>query len=309
VSRWERFCVVGIGGHARTKLIPAILANRQMVAGLVSRQPAESLPPFPVFPTIDEALAALPRDVVMVIASPPSLHHAQVSQVLAAGFDVIVEKPAFLTTTEAQDIADRCATSDRVIVEAFMQRHSRLYCHLLDHCAANSVAALDLAFIIPAMPSGTFRSASDLGASGLYDIGCYILALLTDLGLELDSLDIVDVRDAGTMSEAVKLAGVLDGIKVNAHIGVGPEYQNSATVHLAQGEGTRFHPFFYGRAGPRSMGGVSIDDDNCFEKMFAIPRDIWRADQPARLDAMIAVTAKLEQLASRLGKLRANIIG
>lgn len=309
MSRWERFCVVGVGGHARTKLIPAILANGQTVAGLVSRQPAESLPPFPVFATIDEALTALPRDVVMVIASPPSLHHAQVSKALDAGFDVIVEKPAFLTTAEAQDIADRCAASDRVVVEAFMQRHSQLYRYLLDHCAANPVAALDLAFVIPAVPSGTFRSGSDIGASGLYDIGCYVLALLSDLGLDLDALDIVGVRDAGTMSEALELAGVLDGIKVNAHIGVGPGYQNSATVYLTPGEETRFHPFFYGRAGSRSMGDVSFDEGSCFETMFAIPRDIWLADQPARFDTMIAVTAKLEQLATRLGQLRADVIG
>ena len=304
MSRWERFCVVGIGGHARTKLIPAILANGQTVTGLVSRQPAESLPAFPVFATVGEALAALPRDVVMVIASPPSLHYAQVCQALDSGFDVIVEKPAFLTTAEAQDITDRCAANDRVLVEAFMQRHSGLYRHLLDHCTANSVAALDISFLIPWVPSGTFRTASDIGASSLYDIGCYILVLLADLGLELGALDIINVRNAGTVSEALKMSGLLGGTNVSAHIGVDREYRNSVIVRLASGNETSFHPVFYGRAGFRTIGDVSFEEHDCFEAMFAVPRNIWLSNQSARFDAMIAVTARLEQLSLQLADFR-----
>lgn len=306
MSRWEKFCVVGIGGHARTKLIPAILANGQTVAGLVSRQPAESLPSFPVFATIDEALAALPRDVVMVIASPPALHHAQVNRALDAGFDVIVEKPAFLTITEAQGIADRCAVSDRVLVEAFMQRHSQLYRRLLDHCAARPVAALDLTFLIPAMPPGTFRSQSDIGASGLYDIGCYVLALLEDLGLDATGLDIVNVRDSGTLNESLVMLGVLDGITVKAQIGVGLAYENSVIVHLVSGERTRFEPIFYGRPGAKTMGETVLDDHNCFEAMFNVPRAAWISNQSKRLDSMLCVTSQLERLAVQLAKFRRN---
>ncbi|MBX9860473.1 MAG: Gfo/Idh/MocA family oxidoreductase [Sphingomonas sp.] len=307
MSRWESFCVVGIGGHARTKLIPAIKANGQSIAGLVSRQPPEALPDAPIFGTLDAALAGVPSDTVFVIASPPSAHHAQVRAVIDAGFDVIVEKPAFVTAVEARDVTARCAATGTVLVEAFMQRHTGLYRRVLDFCAAHRVAAIDLAFVIPAMPSGTFRSESDLGASSLYDIGCYILALLGDLRLDLSALEITAVRETGTMAEAVDLAGILDGIAVTATIGVGPEYRNRASVGLADDSKTSFHPIFYGRPGLKTIGEEQIEDGNAFEAMFAVPRTQWLRDQDERFAGIIAVTARLEALAAQLEKFRADL--
>ncbi|MBX3593345.1 Gfo/Idh/MocA family oxidoreductase, partial [Sphingomonas sp.] len=206
MSRWEKFCVVGIGGHARTKLIPAIEANGQTIVGLVSRQPSTALPDAPIFATLEAAVPVLPDDTVIVIASPPLIHFSQTRTAIEGGFDVIVEKPAFVTAKEAKQIAALCTARGTVLVEAFMQRHSALYRRLIDYCMAHRVAAIDLAFVIPAMPTGTFRSESDPGSSSLYDIGCYILALLSDLGLDLHGLDITRVRHPGTMHEAVELA-------------------------------------------------------------------------------------------------------
>jgi predicted dehydrogenase len=304
MSRWERFCVVGIGNHARTKLIPAIAANGQTLAALVSRQPASALPDAPLFATLDAALATLTRDTAIVIASPPAMHHAQVRAAIDAGFDVIVEKPAFVTAAQAQEVADLCTGSEAVLVEAFMQRHTGLYRRLVDFCAINPVAGLEIAFVIPAMPADTFRSDADLVASSLYDIGCYILALLDDLGLDVSPLSIGDVHAPGTIAEAVTLTGALDGVDVKAIIGVGPDYRNSVTVRLADGSETGFHPIFYGRPGSKTMGTQTIEDGNAFEAMFALPREQWLADQPARLDAMIGVTAQLERLAAQLQRFR-----
>jgi predicted dehydrogenase len=304
LTRWERFCVVGIGGHARTKLIPAIAANGKTLVGLVSRQPPAVLPDAPVFATLNAALASLPRDTAIVIASPPSLHHAQIRAALDAGFDVIVEKPAFVTAAEARDVAIRCAAGGAVVAEAFMQRYTGLYRRLLEFCGASRVAALDLTFVVPAIPADTFRSESDLGSSSLYDIGCYILALLSDLGLDLPKLNITGVEAAGTMAEAVELAGTLNGIAVTAAIGVAPEYRNNVTVSLDDGSTTSFHPAFYGRPGRKTIGDETIEDGNAFEAMFSVPREQWLADQPARLEAMISIAAQLEALAAQLSRFR-----
>ena len=306
MNRWERFCIVGIGGHARTKLIPAITANGQAIAAVVSRQPSENLPDVPVFATLEDALAELDRDIAVVIASPPPLHFAQAAAAIDAGFDVIVEKPAFLTFEQASDISARCAVSGSVLIEAFMQRHTSLYLRLIDYCATNSVAALDVAFLIPAMPTGTFRSDLSIGASGLYDIGCYTLALLDDLGLDMLGLHLVDACNVGTMAESLKLAGTLCGIDVKIQVGVGLEYQNRAAVRLASGSVTSFHPLFYGRPGIKMIGETTIEDGNAFEVMFAVPRESWRDNQVARFESLITVTAKLEILARQLIALRAN---
>jgi predicted dehydrogenase len=304
MSRWERFCVVGIGGHARTKLIPAIKANGQTIAGLVSRQSPEELPEAPIFTTLDKALAALSKDTAIVIASPPSQHYSQVNAAIDAGFDVIVEKPAFVTAADVRAIQAKCKANGTVLVEAFMQRHTLLYRKLLCFCSEHEINALDVDFVIPAMPSNTFRSESELNSSSLYDIGCYILALLSDLGLGVDALHITGVQAAGTMAEAVDLEGILDGVAVTARIGVGHEYRNVATVGLADGSRINFYPIFYGRAGTKTIGSETLEDYNAFEEMFARPREQWQEDQCARFAALVSVTARLETLVAQLAVFR-----
>ena len=42
-GRWERFCVVGVGSHARNRLIPAIRANGQILVGVVLTRQLEWL--------------------------------------------------------------------------------------------------------------------------------------------------------------------------------------------------------------------------------------------------------------------------
>lgn len=304
MSRWERFCVVGVGGHAQTKLIPAIEANGQTIAALVSGKLPEDLPCSNVFGSLKDALAALDRDVAIVIASPPSAHFHQTVAAIDAGFDVIVEKPAFLTAKEASDVIARCAVSGSILVESFMQRHTDLYSRIIDYCASNQVVALDVAFVIPSMPPGTFRSGKEVGASVLYDIGCYVLALFDDLGLDMSGLNLVGVRNAGTMTELLQLSGILGGIEVNARIGVDSHYQNCASVRLGTGSVTNFHPLFYGRKGIKAIGDTLIEDGNAFEVMFQIPRERWLDNQQARFKSINAVTTKLELLGIQLAAFR-----
>jgi Oxidoreductase family, NAD-binding Rossmann fold len=298
--------MVGLGNHARTKLIPAIEANGQTLVALVTRQPLGSPPNVPVFAELQLALSALPKDTAIVIASPPILHYPQALVAVNAGFDVIVEKPAFVTAAEVREISEICSARGIVLIEAFMQRYTRLYCRILDFIKSNSVCRLDLAFIIPALPTGTFRDRNALDSSGLYDMGCYILSMLSDLDLNMDNLHIVGVENAGTAQESVDLAGTLDGIALTARIGVGPHYRNCATVVLANGLQTEFYPVFYGRAGARHIGDETFYDGNAFEAMFSIPREQWRADQDLRLARIATVTAKLETLGAQLLLLRSS---
>ena len=95
-GRWTKFCVVGVGGHARNRVMPAIAANGQALVGVVSRRP-DADEGAPRFPTVTEAVAALPADTAFYIASPPTVHFEQAMAALEAGRDVIVEKPAFVT--------------------------------------------------------------------------------------------------------------------------------------------------------------------------------------------------------------------
>jgi predicted dehydrogenase len=312
-GRFERFCIVGLGGHARTKLIPAIAANGQTLAGVVTRQ-VSALPDAPAFHTVGEAVAALPADTTFVIATPPALHSDAAMTALAAGRDVFVEKPAFVTEAQARAATDTAAASGRVLVEAFMHRHSGLYRRLLADWMAQRGAAkrIDIAFLIPAAPAATFRQDTAIESSALYDIGCYALSLIADLGLPLEAIRIENVAFAGDpQREAVALSGTAEGVTVCARVGIGESYANEVSLTLRDGA-IAYAPFFYGRPGEKTVtlrrGGETtqepLTDGNAFAAMFATPRAHWLATQAERSAGTVAVTAALERLGRELDTIR-----
>lgn len=314
-GRFEAFCVVGLGGHARSKLIPALEANRQRVIGLVTRGVRRDLPDAPVFADVETALADLPAETVFLIATPPPLHFRQVLPLLREGRDVIVEKPAFVSRGEAVEATEEASRSGSVLVEGFMHRHTALYTRLLDAWRREGrFSGVAAEFLIPEMPtSGTFRSAPDIACSSLFDMGCYPLSLLSDLGLPLAGLELARVDHPGDpYREALRLAGRMEGVDVDIGIGVGPAYANRVSIQSRNGRLTTFEPFFYGRPGERritigtgaSSSELTVFETSAFETMFGLSRGFWIADQEARLRRMIEVAGALERLGGSLATFR-----
>ena len=310
----QRYCVFGVGGHARNKLIPALLANDQKVVGLVSTQSPDLLPCGPVFAEIETAIVALPTDTVFIIATPPALHFEQVRSAVEAGRDVIVEKPAFVSAHDARKIAAMCQVQGTIVVEGFMHRHTRLYRRLIEYWGShrNQIDAMDAVFLIPEVPPGTFRQESAVGSSCLYDIGCYMVSLLSDLQLPLADLRLVHVSQLGQGLEEIKICGLLDGVKISIKIGVAEIYQNVIELRTRDGATARFLPFFYGRPGERLFNIDShwttkketLVEIDAYQAMFAVPRSQWLADQAARNARMIAAAKSLETLGHELLEFR-----
>jgi predicted dehydrogenase len=309
-DRFERFCVVGYGNHAQTKLIPALIANGQEIAGLVTRRPNAEVG-FPIFRHLEDALAALSTATAFVIATPPQLHHGLAAAAIEAGVDVFVEKPAFLRKRELVAAANSAERTGALLIEMFMHRHTELNRRLLDwwRNQGQSVMEIDIDFLIPAIPSGTFREEASIDSSCLYDIGCYPISLLCDLGLPLDFLAVSDVVHAGLPTrEMVRLEGSLGQHKVRVQVGIWPEYRNVVSFRVHDHGTVTFSPFFYGRPGPRRIvstadevsSETAFEEGNAFQNMFGIGRKFWRDTQRRRIGAAIEVTATLERLAVEL---------
>lgn len=312
-GRWSRFCVIGCGGHARSKLIPAIVANGQTLAGVVSRKSDLGELGIPVFAAPADALAALPADTAFVVASPPVAHFEQTLPLLEAGRDVIVEKPPFVTQEEAVRAVDAAERSGAIVVDGFMNRHTLTHREFVARCRAEMPAEIVCRFTIPEAPGDTFRAESDLGSSNLYDIGSYVLAAVLDAGLTLDGLGIDRVDHAGVPDrERVHISGELGGVAVNAVVGVDESYANTLELRWADGRTVFYRPFFYGRAMDREVIAVErgvtrtevIQDVNAFEAMFAVTREVWQSTARERGRRMIALTGALERLGGELAPLR-----
>jgi predicted dehydrogenase len=295
--------------------MPAILANGQEIVGLVSRK--DGYQGIPLFRHVDEAVAALPHDTVFVIATPPAMHFRQAMSAIRAGRDVIIEKPAFVTEHEARGAVEETTRRGGILIEGFMHRHTDLYRRLATIWRAQrqSIEAIDVTFLIPEMPAGTFRQDADIACSGLYDVGAYALSLLSDLDLPLQNLQIDGVDFAGNPDkEAVHLIGMFEKIRSNVRVGVNATYVNRVSVHTTNGEVTEFSPFFYGRPGDRMISrslksnevSEIIRDGNAFREMFAVPRSFWRESQSDRTARMLEVAAALQRLGTSLNFIRSR---
>lgn len=304
-ERWTRFCVVGVGGHARTKLIPAIFANGQQLAGVVSRGAHSFGDGTLRFATVTEAVDALAPDTAFIVASPPTVHFDQAMPALLAGRDVIVEKPAFVTAAEAKAAVHASETSGALLIDGFMNRHTRIHRMFLEEWGRSVPTRVEFTFTLPSAPSDTFRTDSAIGSSNLYDIGSYALAALLDIGKDLSRVTLDKVENAGSPDqELLHLSGLFGPTSFSAKVGIADAYANVMTLVRADGSAISFSPFVFGRPGPRrvvtrSPGDTTetiIEDVNAFEAMFSVPRPEWTATATERNLHMIELTQQLERL-------------
>jgi predicted dehydrogenase len=314
-SSFSHFCVVGCGHHARSKLIPAIRANGQYLLGVVSSQPQPDLGATTEFNNLADALSTLPSETVFLLSTPPTLHFEQTMAILHAGRDVIVEKPAFVTTEESERAYELAEANGLVLAEAFMHRHTGLFRRLMAWWDANGmdVRKIETAFLIPKLPTATFRQTADIGCSGLYDIGCYPLSLFADFGLSLDRLVLQRVTAAGDPTrESIEFGGRLNGMDVTASVGIGAVYMNVLSLRTRDGGSWTVSPMFYGRSGRRTLVIASegrltrefMDTENAFEEILRVRREEWRSMQPGRRKKAKQVVSALERLGRDLRRLR-----
>jgi len=114
--------IVGGGKIARDAHVPALAGSEDFtLAAAVTLADAE-LPGVPNFRTIAEMKAALPDVTAVALCTPPRSRHALALQAIAAGLDILNEKPPAATLAEAQDIAARANAAGRVLYQSW---HSR----------------------------------------------------------------------------------------------------------------------------------------------------------------------------------------
>jgi len=152
--------------------------------------------------------ALIERDDVDVVynALPPAGHAAWSIAAMAAGKDVLCEKPFARNAGEAREMTKAAEASGRVLVEAF---HYRFHPVMLAAEAmvrdgllgALRSGAAEFHAPIPNRP-GELRWLADQGGGGLMDLGCYPLhGLRTLIGVEPEAVDATGVFEKGVDSD------------------------------------------------------------------------------------------------------------
>ena len=260
------FCVVGLGNHSRTNLIPALLENGQALVGVVSSQKAGTLGAATAyFSNLHKALQELPDDVVFIVSSPPQVHYAQCKEILLAGRNVIVEKPAFVRESEAREMVALARKHGLVLAQALMYRHSALFERFMAdmHRACSNIESLHINFLLPDLPSGTFRNSSQLGASVIYDIGCYALSLLTEIGVDPDLVSFERLDYDGDMLSRALLSVVNDPRVPRSKFGlVSGLHMKTLRLLWRDGSSTEYGRFSLAGLGKETFSSVDRSDQS-----------------------------------------------
>lgn len=115
--------VIGVGDITSRRVLPAILAEeRSRLVGIVTRNPAKAAPyGVPAHTTLEAALAESDAAAVYV-GSPVFLHAPQSIAALAAGRDVLCEKPMAMNLAEAEKMVAEARASRRTFGVAYYRR-------------------------------------------------------------------------------------------------------------------------------------------------------------------------------------------
>ncbi|WP_100334100.1 Gfo/Idh/MocA family oxidoreductase [Bacillus alkalisoli] len=111
--------LVGFGFAAKVFHLPHLVHSEKFeVAGVVSRSGASKeygdVSSVPVYATLDEALTQSDA-TLYIITTPSNMHVDMMKQCIRAGKDILVEKPAFLTVEEGEELIQLAEKSESVV--------------------------------------------------------------------------------------------------------------------------------------------------------------------------------------------------
>jgi predicted dehydrogenase len=261
---WGKHIVVALAGSRHIRVTHAVEVAPEGVAQFArahALQLTSSLEPVLEHSQVD----------TVIVATPHSLHEAQVLQAVAAGKQVFCEKPLALTAASAQRMLSACDAAGIVLGIGHERRFEPAMEHLLQtitggelgqllHLEANVshnlFASLD--------PSSWRVRASDAPAGAMTALGIH----LTDLFISF----------AGRpTSVAAKTAKVLQSMAGDDHVSAQIEFASGATAALTCLSSTPFH----GRiAAYGTRGWVEVRENGNVDK--SLPTEVVIADAQGR---------------------------
>ena len=177
-----RFGVLGTGLIAKAHVIPA-LADAALVdlVGIASRSQVvadEVASTFSIpraYGSYEDLLADRDIDAVY-LPLPNDLHVPWTKRAADAGKHVLCEKPIALTSAEAMDLAEYCASRNVIAMEAFMYRFHPAWDQVRELIAADAIGRLTdvgVWFSFRSTRTDNYRLDFSAGGGVLYDVGCY----------------------------------------------------------------------------------------------------------------------------------------
>ena len=272
-----KVCIVGLGSHAKNKIIPAIKSISSSQLAVVTSQKDFRDNNVRIFENINEAMSNLEKDYTFYISTPPSTHFEIARNLMINKFNCLIEKPIFLNCNELNEIISIAKNNSTYFYECFMYRFGEIYLEFIDTFSKNQkhIESLEINFCIPKIPDKTFRSQNNLKSSLIYDIGCYPISLINEISSK-KNIRLITVENLGKIvKEKFYIEGNIGNIDLKITFGVGKYYENYISINFKNRKKIKFDYFFYGRESEKKIKNFVgnkeqirvISDGNLFEIM------------------------------------------
>jgi NDP-hexose-3-ketoreductase len=137
-----------------------------------------------VYDNYAKALERSPAELVYVSLAN-SLHCEWAMKALKTGRHVIVDKPAFLSLSEAEAALDLAQKTGRCLAEATVFNYHSQFARIEEFVEAHGpLHCVTMHFIVPPFPIENFRNHQHLGGGALHDMGPYAAAITRLIGGE-----------------------------------------------------------------------------------------------------------------------------
>ncbi|MBQ7369706.1 MAG: Gfo/Idh/MocA family oxidoreductase [Clostridia bacterium] len=247
-----RWCVIGAGGIADRRTIPAILENKESTLVAVMdrvQNVAETVGKkygVPYFTTEEEMLKKIDCDAVY-IGTPVTCHFDQAQTALAFGKHVFVEKPIAFNAKAGAELVQAFKKAGKQLTVGYMMKYHNLHekaKFLIKNGEIGQVNSVRAQFTCwyPDIPNA-WRQKKSLGGGGaIMDLGVHCIELLEYLlDDEIESVKAFystrtfsyEVEDGGVIVFKTR-SGVLGHIDVNFNI---PDLASESKLELYGSKG------------------------------------------------------------------------
>ena len=223
MSERVRWGVLGCASIAVNNVIPAMQrSERCTVTAIASRDGARA--------AASAAQLGIPR------------HHGSYQDLVdaAAGKHVLCEKPFAMTSAEAQQMVDACATAGVALMEAFMYRFHPLWLRAVELVRGGAIGELDAIqafFSYRNVDPEDIRNVYEYGGGAVMDIGCYPINVARMMFGTEPSVVTAAVRRDPQFGTDILTSAVLDFDGRHAAFTCSTQLEDDQRVHLIGTDG------------------------------------------------------------------------
>lgn len=309
----ENFCIVGLGNHALTKIIPALQTQKKKILGIVSKKKQIRYKDCLHFKDLSDAIISLPIDTIFIIASPPLIHFEQIKILAFHNRNMFVEKPLLTSVKHVKELIQFTLNKDLIIVETLMYKQTKLYLKFLKIFKENKgrIKKINIKFTLPNYPQNTFRDEESIFSSCLYDIGCYAISLIVDIKIDYSDIKISKIVCNKKFIKSLNFSFNCSDFVVDCSVGLDQKYQNYIQLDLCEDESYIFDPFFFGRKSQKKIIKKQndlytilevIEDEDAYSKLFEVNYKKWLENQKSRFKNLLEVNQILETISKLINK-------